>query len=488
MPLAPTAAFIDGCWTDLRTRFVVRSPVNQQMLAEVSDCGTREAEAAVQAATVAFATWRQTTVYQRAAILSRWADLIQVHAEDLARLITWEMGKPIRQSRAEIKTAVALARWYAEECKRITGESIPSQFPDKRLQVWKVPIGPVFAITPWNSPVSMVVRKIAPALAAGCTVILKPDEQTPLSALKLAELWAEAEGPAGTLQVLPSSDPAPLAERLMADPRIAKLSFTGSTAVGQKLYAQGSPTIKRLALELGGHAPVLIFADADIDAAVAMTIHAKFRYAGQSCVAANRLYVDDAILPEFTARYLEAMGHLKVGDPFAEDTDIGPLVSEAAVQKFKAQLQDALDRGARLLCGGDAQGLWCSPTLLADLDPQSRIFHEESFSPLLPIQGFRSEAEAIARANDTPYGLAAYLWTRDLGRAYRIAEALQCGIVGVNDGSPATPQAPFGGNKLSGLGVEGGKWGLEEYLQLRYVSFQLPPAPATGDMESALDV
>ncbi|OYV75392.1 MAG: succinate-semialdehyde dehydrogenase (NADP(+)), partial [Acidithiobacillus ferrivorans] len=298
MPLAPTAAFINGCWTDLGIHFVVRSPVNQQMLAEVSDCGTREGEAAVQAAVLAFATWRQTVVYRRAAILSRWADLIQIHAEDLAHLITWEMGKPIRQSRAEIKTAIALARWYAEECKRITGESIPSQFPDKRLQIWKIPIGPVFAITPWNSPVSMVVRKIAPALAAGCTVILKPDEQTPLSALKLAELWAEAEGPAGTLQVLPSSDPAPLAERLMADPRIAKLSFTGSTGVGQKLYAQGSPTIKRLSLELGGHAPVLIFADADITAAVAMTIHAKFRYAGQSCVAANRLYVDDAILPE----------------------------------------------------------------------------------------------------------------------------------------------------------------------------------------------
>lgn len=455
-------------------RFVLRSPVDGRILAEVADCGTREAEAAAQAATAAFASWRLTTAYQRAAILSRWAELIQSHAGDLARLITWEMGKPIRQSRAEIKTAVTLARWYAEECKRITGESIPSQFPDKRLQVWKVPVGPVFAITPWNSPVSMVVRKIAPALAAGCTVILKPDEQTPLSALKLAELWAEAEGPGGTLQVLPSADPVPLAERLMMDPRIAKLSFTGSTAVGQKLYGQGSSTIKRLALELGGHAPVLIFADADIDAAVAMTIHAKFRYAGQSCVAANRLYVEDAILPEFTAHYLEAMGHLQVGDPFAEDTDIGPLVSETAVEKFKAQLQDALDRGARLLRGGAVQGLYCTPTLLAEVDPQSRIFHEESFSPLLPIQGFRDEAEAIALANDTPYGLAAYLWTRDLGRAYRVAEALQCGIVGINDGSPATPQAYFGGSKLSGLGAEGGKWGLEEYLQLRHVSIQLP--------------
>ncbi|MBE7563645.1 MULTISPECIES: NAD-dependent succinate-semialdehyde dehydrogenase [Acidithiobacillus] len=478
MDSAPTSAFMDGCWTNIEKQFVVRSPSNQQAVIEVSDCGLPEAEQALQATTRAFSTWSRTTAYQRSDILRRWAERIQDQAENLAQRITWEMGKPIRQSRSEIHTAVTLARWYGEECKRITGESLPSQFPDKRLQIWKVPVGPVFAITPWNSPVSMVVRKIAPALAAGCTVILKPDEQTPTCALRLAELWAEAEGPAGTLQVLPSSDPAPLAERMMADPRIAKLSFTGSTSVGQKLYAQGSSTIKRLSLELGGHAPVLVFADADIDAAVAMTIQAKFRYAGQSCVAANRLYVEDAILPAFTARYLEAISHLKVGDPFAEDTDIGPLVSEAAVQKFKAQLQDALDRGARLLCGGDTQGLCCSPTLLADLDPQSRIFHEESFSPLMPIQEFRSEAEAVARANDTPYGLAAYLWTRDLGRAYRIAEALQCGIVGINDGAPATPQAPFGGSKLSGLGTEGGKWGLEEYLQLRYVSLRLPEEPS----------
>lgn len=474
MHTAPTSAFIDGCWTDLKNRFVLRSPVNQQVLAEISDCGRQEAEAAIQAATITFATWRLTTTYQRADIIRRWSDLILVQTENLARLITWEMGKPLRQSRAEIKTAVALASWCAEECKRIYGEIIPSQFSQKRLQVWKVPVGTVFAITPWNSPVSMVVRKIAPALAAGCTVILKPDEQTPLSALKLAELWAEAGGPAATLQVLPSSDPGTLAERIMSDPRIAKLSFTGSTTIGQKLYAQGAPTIKRLSLELGGHAPVLIFSDADIDAAVAMTIHAKFRYAGQSCIAANRLYVENTILPEFRARFLAAMSRLKIGDPFAEDTDIGPLVSLAAVQKFKLQLTDALDRGAILLAGGEIQGLFCAPTLLAEIDSQSRILHEESFSPLLFIQGFHDETEAIAYAHDTPYGLAAYIWTRDLGRAYRIAESLQCGIVGVNDGSPATPQAPFGGSKLSGMGMEGGKWGLEEFLQLHYVSVQLP--------------
>jgi len=474
MNFSPAGAFINGCWQDLERRFAVRSPLDQRVLAEVSDCGAAEAEAAAAAAVSAFALWRRHTAYERAAMLARWADLIQGQREDLARLITREMGKPIRQSRAEVNTALALVRWYAEECKRIMGESIPSQFPDKRLQIRKMPVGPVFAITPWNSPVSMVARKVAPALAAGCVVILKPDEKTPLTALQLARLWDAADGPAGTFQVLPTADPAPLAEQLMADPRIAKLSFTGSTVVGQRLYALGAPTMKRLSLELGGHAPVLIFADADLEAAVAMTLSAKFRNGGQSCVAANRLYAHESILPAFTQRYIEAVQSLKVGDPLDESTDIGPMVNTAALYKLKAQLQDALMHGAQLLCGGTGDGLWFLPTLLGRVGPQSRILREESFGPLLPILSFREEAEAIALANDNPYGLAAYLWTRDLGRAFRVAEALQYGIVGVNDGSPSTPQAPFGGIKLSGLGKEGGKWGMEEFLHVQLVSMRLP--------------
>ncbi|MFN8581565.1 MAG: NAD-dependent succinate-semialdehyde dehydrogenase [Gemmatimonadaceae bacterium] len=386
-----------------------------------------------------------------------------------------EMGKPVTESRGEVKYAAGFVEFYAEEAKRLYGTTIPSQFAHKRLHTNLKPLGVVYAVTPWNFPAAMVTRKVAPALAAGCVVILKPAEQTPLTALRLAELWMEVGGPAGTLQVLPCADPVPVSRVLMDDPRVRKLSFTGSTEVGMLLYAQAAKTMKRLSLELGGHAPFIIFADADVPRAVREVAASKFRNAGQTCVCANRVYVHEAVHDEFVTQLASVTSTLRVGDPLDEQTQIGPLVDAAALDKVQSHVADAKRLGARVVTGGNGgDRTFFTPTVLTNVRADMRIMNEETFGPVAPVIPFRSDDDAIAQANAVPVGLAAYVWTRDLGRAIRAAEALDYGIVGVNDGLPATPQAPFGGVKNSGIGREGGRWGIEEFLDVQYVSVALP--------------
>lgn len=469
-----TQAFVTGRWISTASTFDVVSPASGAHLAAVADCGVDEASAAATASVAAFAQWRRTTAYERAAVLSRWNDLILRDEHWLGELMAREMGKPVTEARGEARYAAGFVHYYAGEATRVYGATIPSQFAHKRLLVNARPVGPVYAVTPWNFPAAMVTRKAAPALAAGCTMILKPAEQSPLTALHLGKLWEEAGGPAGTLQVLPCSDPVPVSRLLMDDPRIRKVSFTGSTEVGMLLYAQAAPTMKRLSLELGGHAPFLVFADADLPAAVREVVASKFRNAGQTCVCANRIYVHDSIVEDFTARLATATEALRVGDPLDPDTQVGPLVDEAAVRKVEAHVADAVAGGGSIVTGGTrGAGTFFAPTVLSGVTAGMRILTEETFGPVAPVIAFSDDDEAIRAANDTPAGLAAYLWTRDLSRAFRASEALDYGIVGVNDGVPSTPQAPFGGVKFSGLGREGGRWGIEEYLDVQYVSVAL---------------
>ncbi len=470
-----TRAFIGGEWRTAPRAFTVRTPIDGSTIAEVASCGPDEARAAADAAVAAFDGWRRATAYERAAVLRRWFELMLRDEAPIARLMALEMGKPVAESRGEVRYAAGFVEWYAEEAKRVYGETIPSQFAHKRLLAIRQPVGPAFGITPWNFPAAMVTRKAAPALAAGCTFILKPAEQSPLTALYLAKLWEQAGGPAGVFQVLPALDPAPLARVLIDDPRIRKLTFTGSTEVGRLLYGQASGTLKRVSLELGGHAPFLVFDDADLERAVRESIACKFRNAGQTCVCTNRIYVQQSVLDEFAGRFARAAGELRVGNPLDEATQIGPLVDEQGLRKVEAHVADALARGATATLGGRPRdGRYFEPTVLLDVRPGMRILEEETFGPVAPLLAFRREEDAVAMANDTPYGLAAYLWTRDLGRAFRVAEALEYGIVGVNDGVPSTAQAPFGGVKRSGLGREGGHWGIDEYLDVKYVSLALP--------------
>ena len=469
-----TQAFVAGAWTATAATFDVTSPATGEVVAAVADCGADQARAAADAAVAAFAAWRRTTAYERAAILSRWHALILRDEARLGDLMAREMGKPVTEGRGEARYAAGFVSYYAAEAIRVHGETIPSQFAHKRLLVQHRPVGPVFAVTPWNFPAAMVTRKAAPALAAGCTMVVKPAEQSPLSALHLAALWEEAGGPPGTLQVLPCRDPLPVSQVLMEDPRIRKVSFTGSTEVGMLLYRQAAPTMKRLSLELGGHAPFLVFADADVDAAVRDVMASKFRNAGQTCVCANRIYVQRALVEPFTVRLAEAARALRVGDPLDPATQVGPLVDDAAVAKVEAHVADALAQGATLVTGGTRGArTYFAPTVLTGVRAGMRLLGEETFGPVAPVIPFDTEAEAVAAANAGSAGLAAYLWTRDLSRAFRVSEALDFGIIGVNDGVPSTPQAPFGGVKFSGLGREGGHQGIAEYLDVQYVSLGL---------------
>ncbi|HVB97826.1 MAG TPA: NAD-dependent succinate-semialdehyde dehydrogenase [Candidatus Dormibacteraeota bacterium] len=466
---------IQGTIPGARRTFSVRTPIDGSVLAEVPDCGPGEAQGAADRAAAAFSSWKRTTPYERAAILRRWFERIGEQKAELARLMVMEMGKPLAEAEGEIGYAASFVEWYAEEAKRVYGETIPSQFPNKRLIALRQPSGLVYAITPWNFPCAMVTRKVAPALAAGCTVVLKPAEQTPLSALCLADLWREAGGPPGTFEVLPALNPVPVSDVLLGDPRVRVLTFTGSTAVGMHLYERCAPTMKRLGLELGGHAPFLVFSDADLDAALPQVVACKFRNAGQTCVCANRIYVHESIADDFSERLKTAANALRVGDPLDPQTQIGPLVDAQGMAKVQAHVADALQKGARLLTGGEpAGGLYFQPTVLTGIGPDMLLMREETFGPVAPVATFRDEEEAIRIANATSYGLAAYLWTRDLGRAFRVAESLEYGIVGVNDGVPSTAQAPFGGVKYSGVGREGGHWGIDEFLDIKYVSIALP--------------
>ncbi|HNV74533.1 MAG TPA: NAD-dependent succinate-semialdehyde dehydrogenase [Gemmatimonadaceae bacterium] len=469
-----TQAFIAGRWSSTSSTFDVVSPATGVHLAAVADCGEAEARVAADASVEAFGGWRQTTAYERAAILTRWNDLILRDEAWLGELMAREMGKPVTEARGEARYAAGFVSYYAGEAIRVHGETIPSQFARKRLLVNARPVGPVYAVTPWNFPAAMITRKAAPALAAGCTMVIKPAEQSPLTALHLGRLWEEAGGPPGTLQILPCRDPIPVSRVLMDDARIRKISFTGSTEVGMLLYAQAARTMKRMSLELGGHAPFIVFGDADVHAAVREVVASKFRNAGQTCVCANRVYVHGSIVDEFTFLLATATEALRVGDPLDPATQVGPLVDEAAVAKVESHVADALVRGAGIVTGGTRlNGRFFSPTVLTGVAPGMRILEEETFGPVAPILSFADDDAVVRAANDTSAGLAAYIWTRDLSRAFRVSEALDYGIVGVNDGVPSTPQAPFGGVKFSGLGREGGHQGIAEYLDVQYVSLGL---------------
>lgn len=451
--------------------FDLRSPSTGLVIAQVSDQGVQEAQDAAERSVTAFQTWRRTTAYFRAGLLRKFFDLMLRDEAEIARLIATEMGKPVSEALGEVRYAAAFIEWYAEEAKRVFGSVVPSQHAGKRLLVTHEPVGPVYAVTPWNFPAAMATRKLAPALAAGCTVILKPAEQSPLTALKMRDLWTEAGGPADTFQVITASDPIPVTRVMMADARIRKVTFTGSTEVGRLLAAQAAPTLKRVSLELGGHAPYLIFEDADIGQAVADVIACKFRNAGQTCVCTNRIYVQRAVAEEFTARLTAAVQALKVGDPLDALTQIGPLVDAQGLEKVQRHVTDALERGAQATTGGAAgEGLYFTPTVLTGVTPDMLVMQEETFGPVAPLLVFDTEEEAVQAANDTEYGLAAYLWTRDLDRAFRVSEQLEYGIIGLNDPVPSTAQAPFGGVKQSGYGREGGPWGLQEYLNTKYLS------------------
>ncbi len=450
----------------------VRNPATGAAIGSVPRMDASDARRAIEAAQAALPAWRALTATERAAFLRRLHALMLEHQEDLAILMTAEQGKPLAESRGEIGYAASFVEWFAEEARRIQGEIIPGPQHDRRILVLKQPVGVVAAITPWNFPSAMITRKIAPALAAGCTVVAKPALETPFSALALAELAGRAGLPPGVLNIITGPGPE-IGTELTANPLVRKLSFTGSTAVGKLLLAQCAGTVKKVSMELGGNAPFIVFEDADLDAAVAGAMASKYRNSGQTCVCANRLLVQDSVHDEFARRLVAAVAGLRVGDGLQGETDQGPLISMQAVAKVEAHIADALAQGARILVGGRRHALGGSffePTVLTGATPAMRLAREETFGPVAPLFRFGTEAEAIRLANDTESGLAAYLYTRDLGRSFRVAEALEYGIVGLNTGLISTAVAPFGGVKESGIGREGSRYGIEEYLEIKYLA------------------
>lgn len=466
--------YVGGNWSVTGRFFDVYSPSKGKVIARVTAADADVAHQAVVAASAAFEVWRRTTPYFRSEMLKAWHAAMIEHTEGLALTIAMEMGKPIQEARGEVRYAASFIELYAREVLRTAGDVIPSHAEDKRLASWQQPVGPVYAITPWNFPAAMITRKLAPALGAGCTAIVKPAEQSPLTALYLAWLWEKVGGPAGTLQVVATNDPVAVSKVMFDDALIRKLTFTGSTEVGKALYRQSANTLKRVSLELGGHAPFIIFEDADLDAAVTEVIASKFRNAGQTCVCTNRIYVQRSIADQFSEKLGYAVSALKVGDPLSEETRIGPLVDAQGRDKALSHIEDAVSKGASIVTGGRAlDGLFVQPTVLKGVTEDMLIMSEETFGPVAPVVVFDCESEVVRQANASPYGLAAYLWTRDLTRAYLVAEALDYGMVGINDGAPSTAQAPFGGVKDSGLGREGGPWGLQEYMDVKFVSTKL---------------
>jgi succinate-semialdehyde dehydrogenase / glutarate-semialdehyde dehydrogenase len=472
-----TKGFINGCWVDAISAktFPVTNPATGQEIAQVANMHTEDCLAAITAAHNALPSWRAKTARERSQKLKAWFSLILEHAESLAALMTAEQGKPLAEARGEVIYGASFVEWFAEEAKRVYGDVIPSTLNDRKLFVFKEPIGVVAAITPWNFPMAMITRKCAPAIAAGCTVIIKPAEATPLTALALADLAHQAGIPAGVFNVVVGDAQAAPAIGLTmcTDPRVRKISFTGSTEVGRILLKQSADTVKKLSLELGGNAPFLVFDDADIDAAVEGAMASKYRNAGQTCVCANRIYVQDAVYDEFAQKLAAKAGQLRVGPGTQAGVQIGPLIEAAALEKVKAHVADAVSGGAKILVGGKPHslgGLFFEPTVITGVTSSMQVAREETFGPVAPLFRFKTEAEAIAMANDTEFGLAAYFYARDVGRIFRVAEALEAGIVSVNAGNFSNEVAPFGGVKQSGLGREGSKYGIEEFLEIKYLT------------------
>ncbi|MDH3403767.1 MAG: NAD-dependent succinate-semialdehyde dehydrogenase [Acidobacteriota bacterium] len=467
-------AHVGGEWVGAGSgrTFEVLDPASREVIARVPDMDAADTREAIAAAERALPGWRARTAKQRAAVLRRWYELILERQEELALLMTLEQGKPLAEARGEVAYGASFVEWFAEEAKRVYGEVVPGHLPGKRIVVLRQPVGVFAAITPWNFPVAMITRKVAPGLAAGCTAVVKPASETPLSALALAALAAAAGIPAGVLNVVTTSDAARVGAALTSSPIVRKLSFTGSTAVGKLLMAQCAGTVKRLSLELGGNAPFLVFDDADLEAAVAGAVASKYRNAGQTCICANRFLVQEGIYDRFARRLAAAAAALPVGNGRAEGVAIGPLITEKAAHDVDALVRAAVAGGARAITGGprrEAAGSFYEPTVLTGVDPGMAVVNEEIFGPVAPLVPFATEEEAIRLANDTPYGLAAYFYTRDPDRIWRVAEGLEYGMVGVNEGLISTEVAPFGGVKESGLGREGSRLGIEEFLEVKYL-------------------
>ena len=468
--LLKTDALINGQWLAGNARFDVHDPSNGQKLADVANLDARSAGDAIDAANAAWPAWRKKTGKERHAILMKWFALLMANQDDLARIMTAEQGKPFAEAKGEIAYGASFVEWFAEEAKRINGQTLPQFDNNRRLMVTKEPIGVCAAITPWNFPLAMITRKVAPALAAGCPVVIKPAELTPLTALAAAELAIRAGIPPGVLNVVTSTHSSEVGKVLCASPIVRHLSFTGSTQVGRILMAQCAPTVKKLALELGGNAPFIVFDDADIDSAVDGAMASKYRNAGQTCVCANRLYVQDAVYEQFVEKFAAKVRTLKVGNGFSDGVTTGPLIEDKAVAKVAQHVADALAKGGKLLAGGKKlDGQFFEPTLIGDATADMLCAREETFGPFAPVFRFTTEQEAIDAANNTEFGLASYFYSRDVGRIFRVAEALEYGMVGINVGVIATEHVPFGGVKQSGLGREGSSHGIEEYVEMKYL-------------------
>ncbi|MDH4151229.1 MAG: NADP-dependent succinate-semialdehyde dehydrogenase [Betaproteobacteria bacterium] len=465
--------YVDGAWVDAddKTTLTVNNPANGEQVGTVPKMGATETRRAIEAAHAAWPAWRAKTAKERANILRKWFELMMANQEDLAKLMTVEQGKPIAESRGEIAYGASFIEWFAEEGKRIYGDTIPTHAADKRIVVIKQPIGVCAAVTPWNFPNAMITRKAGPALAAGCTMVIKPASQTPYSALALCELAERAGIPKGVLSVVTGSA-GPIGKELTSHPLVRKFTFTGSTEIGKLLMQQCATTVKKVSLELGGNAPFIVFDDADLESAVEGAMASKYRNTGQTCVCANRLLVQDGVYDKFAKMLAEKVGQMKVGNGLEDGNVQGPLIDMKGVEKVEEHIADALAKGAKVLTGGkrhDKGGQFFQPTVLADVTPDMKVTHEETFGPVAPLYRFKTEEELLKLANDTEYGLAAYFYSRDIGRIWRIAEGLESGIVGINVGIISNEIAPFGGVKESGIGREGSKYGIEEFVEVKYL-------------------
>jgi len=466
--------YINGEWIEANSKdtISVNNPATLKEIGTVPKCGKEETKKAIDAANAAWPKWKSTSAKERSIILRKWFDLIISNKEELAQIMTIEQGKPINESRGEIVYGASFIEWFAEEAKRVYGDTIPDPLTDRRIVVLKQPVGVVASITPWNFPNAMITRKCAPALAVGCPVVIKPASQTPYSALALAALAEEAGFPKGTLNVI-TGKASEIGDELATNPIVRKLSFTGSTEIGKVLMAKCAGTVKKVSMELGGHAPFIVFDDANIDDAVIGAMQSKFRNTGQTCVCANRVYVQEKVYEEFCEKFVEAVSKMKVGDGLEEDVTSGPLIDENSLNKVEEHVQDAVQMGAKVAIGGSKHSLgmnFYQPTILTDVTPQAKITFEETFGPVAPVYKFKDEKEVINLANNSPYGLASYFYSRDIGRVWRVAEALEYGMVGVNTGLTSKAEAPFGGIKESGLGREGSKYGIDDFIEIKYVN------------------